>query len=85
MSSGNTYPIGVYVPAASAVGQTYVQCQVTNIGPPATFIGNISVVNSTATAASQVYVTTSFVTSYPWSKYLAYGTNITTFIEAFSG
>lgn len=79
-------PVGVYIPAASDVGNTYIQSQVTYIGAPAAFIGNIQVIPSTANTPSQVYVSTELVSNYPFSKYEQFGSRIAYYIQpAFSG
>lgn len=78
---GNAGPVGVYIPAAADAGNTYVQSAVTYLPAPATFIGNITVVPSTANTQSQVYISSDLESSYPWSKYDKPGTPLAFFIS----
>lgn len=76
MSTVTNQPVGCYLPAATDVGNSFVQSSVTYIGAPASYIGNIHVTHSTATTPSQVFVSTDLVSSYPWSQYFQYGVDI---------
>lgn len=74
-------PVGVYLPAASDVGNSYVQASVTYIAAPASYIGNVHVTPSTPTTPSQVYVSTDLVSSYPWSQYYQYGVDLAFYVN----
>ena len=72
--------VGIYLPAASDASNSYVQSATTFIGPPATWIGNLQVVNSTATTPSKVFISGDLLDSYPWTQYNQPGKPITFYV-----
>lgn len=81
MSTGNSYPIGVYLPAAADAGNTYVQSAVTYTPAPATFVGNLITIPSTATQPSRVYLSSDLVSDYPWTALNMPGHSIAYFVS----
>lgn len=77
----NSYPIGVFVPAAADAGNSYVQSAVTYLPAPNTFIGNLTVIPSTANTASRVFISTDLESDYQWSQYNMPGHSIAYFIS----
>lgn len=72
--------VGIYLPAASDASNSFVQSATTFIGAPATWIGNLQVVNSTANTASKVFISGDLLSSYPWTQYDEPGTPITFYV-----
>ena len=80
-TAANSYPIGVYLPSAADAANTYVQSAVTYMTAPATFVGNLITIPSTATQPSRVYVSSDLESDYPWTALNKAGHSIAYFIS----
>ncbi len=72
--------VGIYLPAASDASNSFVQSATTFLGPPATWVGNLQVVHSTANTPSHVYVSGDLLSDYPWTQFNHPGTPITYYV-----
>lgn len=77
----NSYPIGIYLPAAADAGNSFVQSAVTYLPAPATFIGNLVTIPSTATQPSRIYISADLESDFLWSDFNKPGTSIAYFIS----
>lgn len=73
--------VGVYLSAAADAGNSFIQSATTFIPAPATWIGNLTVVNSTANTSSKCYVSADLLSSYPWTQYDTEGSPITYYVQ----
>lgn len=72
--------VGVYLSAAADAGNSFIQSATTFIGPPATWVGNLQVVHSTANSSSKVFVSADLYDDYPWTQYNTPGQPITYYV-----
>ena len=72
--------VSVYLPAASDSGNSFVQSATTFLTAPATWVGDLNIVNSTSTTPSKVYVGSNLLSSYPWTQYNEPGHPITFYV-----
>lgn len=82
IQTGNTGPVGIYTPAASDAGNSFVQAATTYLPPPATFIGTLRVTPSTANTPSLVYIGTTLYSDYLWSQYNTPGQPLSYFLQS---
>lgn len=78
----NSYPVGIFLPAAADTGNSFVQSAVSYLPAPATFVGNLITIPSTATTPSRVYISADLESDYLWTNLNRPGTSIAYFISS---